>query len=318
MVLAAAGESAVNEWGELIAGIVAVVAAGVFVGGMALMQKGNLLVMERAQRDPTRTSGAVATVTHPIWIVGAVTMAVGFGLHAVALGLGSIAVVQPLQVSQIIFMVPFSAWVVHASIRRQDWLGAGLVVAGLAAFIVATQPTEGVDTVGGWEGWVLWTGIILAVTVALWLVAYRVPPYKAALMGTAVGVLYGLEAGVLKQAVGQLGDGPVFTEISTWWAIPSILAICVALVFLQNVAMRAGRLSASLSTITVVSPISAAVLGIALFEESISTTPLAIVGALAGTTVAIVGVVMLARSPALLAADEAEEAEDVPEPESAM
>lgn len=311
MLLAAAGESAINHWAELVSGVLAVVAAGVFVAGMALQQKGNLVVMERAVADPERSSGAATVVRNPIWIAGAVTMVLGFVLHAGALGLGSIVVVQPLQVSQIIFMVPASAWVVHAAIRRQDWIGAGLVVAGLAAFIVATQPTEGSNTVGGWEGWVWGTVGIVLLTALLWALAGRVPPYQAALMGTAVGVLYGLEAAVLKQAVGQIGDGPTFTAISTWWAIPSILLVCVALVFLQNVAMRAGRLSASLSTITVVSPISSAVLGILLFDEAISTTAPAVTGALAGGVLATVGVVLLARSPALVAADRAQ-AEVIP------
>ena len=41
------------------------------------------------------------------------------------------SLVQVLQVTQIVFMVPLSAWVGHLALRRQDWVGGALVAVGL-------------------------------------------------------------------------------------------------------------------------------------------------------------------------------------------
>lgn len=301
VVVAATSLDSSSEW---ISAVVSVVAAGVYVTGMALQQKGNLAVMTRAAEQGTPgDAGARKVLSNGIWWAGMATMVLGFVLHATALGLGSLAVVQPLQVTEIIFMVPASAWVAHVAIRHRDWYAAGAVAAGLALFLIATQPGQGGEVSSGSGSWLVVTGCVFAAVALLLLGARRLPRYRAALLGAMTGVIYGLQGALLKQATGELGDIRL-ADVATWWGIPAVIAVNVAAIVGQNLAMRAGRLSAALSTITVATPVVSTIIGVTLFGEQLSTTPLALVGAGVGFTITVVGVVLLAASPALLAADE--------------
>jgi drug/metabolite transporter (DMT)-like permease len=295
--------TALNSSAEWIAAVIAILAAGVYVIGMALQQKGNLAVMTRAaEAGRPQDAGARKVLANGLWWVGMATMIFGFVLHAVALGIGSLAVVQPLQVTEIIFMIPASAWVAHVAITRRDWLSAAAVAVGLAMFLVATQPGQGDEVASGPSGWLVTFAAVAAAAVALYLVAQRETRYRAALLGAMTGVVFGLQAAVLKQATGQLGDIEL-GDASTWWAIPTVMAVNLVALVGQNLAMRAGRLSAALSTITVLTPAVSTLLGIALFGETLNSAPLNIVAATIGVAVTVAGVVQLAASPALLAAE---------------
>src|SRR5205823_3686024 len=47
----------------------------------------------------------------PLWLVGWMTNLLGYGVQAIALHFGTLALVQPLQVSQLLFALPLgSAW----------------------------------------------------------------------------------------------------------------------------------------------------------------------------------------------------------------
>jgi len=308
------GATALNTSTEWISAVLAVLAAAVYVLGMSLQQRANLHVMKVAADAGTpNDAGARKVLRSGLWWVGMGTMVVGFVLHATALGLGSLAVVQPLQVTEIIFMVPASAWVAHTAIARRDWYSAGAVAVGLALFLVATQPGQGGEVATGPNRWLLVFALILVAAAALFEAGRRNRTYRAARFGAMTGVVFGLQGAVLKQATGQLGDIEV-SDVSTWWAIPAVTVVNLAALVGQNVAMRAGRLSSALSIITVVTPAVSTVLGIALFGETLSTTPSNVVIAGVGVGITVGGVIRLAASPALLAV----EAEETAEPTSTL
>lgn len=297
------GATALNSSGEWIAALIAILAAGVYVIGMAFQQKGNLAVMARAAEAGTPDdAGARKVLANGLWWVGMGTMILGFVLHAVALGLGSLAVVQPLQVTEIIFMIPASAWVAHVAITRRDWLSAGAVAIGLAMFLIATQPGQGNEVAGGPSGWITAFVLVFGAAAVLYVTGQRTPRYKAALLGAMTGVIYGLQGALLKQATGQLGD-TVAGDVSTWWAIPTVMVVNVIALVGQNLAMRAGRLSAALSTITVFTPAVSTLLGITLFGETLNSSAPNVAVAALGVIITVAGVVQLAASPALLAVE---------------
>jgi drug/metabolite transporter (DMT)-like permease len=93
----------------------------------------------------------------------------GFVLHGVALAIWSLTLVQILQVSQIVFMVPLSVWVAHVALRRGDWAGGALVGVGLVGLLLALS--AGQDTrqgsVASWTLVCAGSAVAIAVLV-LW------------------------------------------------------------------------------------------------------------------------------------------------------
>lgn len=279
-----------------LAGLLGVASAFVFTASFALQQRANLRVMV-AGTETTPGSETSAVVRQPDWIAGMALQVVGFALQAVALGIGALAVVQPALVTAIIFMVPFSAWVVHGHTNRRDWHGALLVLAGLIAFEGFARPETARDSVPIGTWWVP-AMIVLAGFALLMAVGQRIPSYRAALWGAAVGVWGGMLGAVAKQAVGDAGNG--FGTFLTGWSPWALLFFGVVNVLWLNLALRAGRLASSQATMAALTPVASLYLAAAIFDEQFAHDPLALAGALAGAAVCGAGVALLARSPSLV------------------
>lgn len=283
----------------MLAGGLSVVAAFVYTFGLALQQKANLV-------SPPGAGGFLATVRHvvfhPLFLLGFGLGVVGFLLHGVALALGSLTVVQVLQVSQIAFMVPLGAWVARVRAGARDALGAALVAVGLVGLLVALRPSEDASqgTVAGWITTALVGGAVLAGLFALAAVRRSA---RSALFGSAAGVLFGIEAATLKVASDDLADGvSVGTLLAP--AVWATLVLAVAAVFVSNLALRAGSLSVAQSSLTIVTPIASTVIGVGVFGEDLELSAATVAIAVVATVAAVVGVVLLSRSSALAATAE--------------
>lgn len=280
----------------MLAGGLSVVAAFVYTFGLALQQKANLV-------SPAGTGGFAATLRHvvfnPLFLIGFGLGVVGFLLHGAALALGSLTVVQVLQVSQIAFMVPLGAWVARVRAGARDALGAALVGVGLIGLLVALRPSEDASqgTAAGWITTALVGGAVLAGLFALAAVRRSA---RSALFGCAAGVLFGIEAATLKVASDDLADevGLATLLAPAVWAT---LVLAVAAVFVSNLALRAGSLSVAQSSLTIVTPIASTVIGVGVFGEDLELSALTVAIAVVATVAAVVGVVLLSRSSALAA-----------------
>jgi drug/metabolite transporter (DMT)-like permease len=273
--------------------VLAVVSAFAYTLSLALQQKANLAAVGAVG---SRATTVWRVVSSPRWIAGFVLGVAGFFLHGVALAVGSLTLVQILQVSQIVFMVPLSAWVVHAALRRSDWTGGALVGIGLVGLLLAVSP--GQDTRQGTAA--SWTAVSLAAAIIVaGLVAWgRTSVWKAPLYGAAAGIVFGVEAATLKVVSDDLqADFSLLTALrpATW--VTLALAVCGVVV--QNLALRAGRLSSAQASMTIATPIVAAVIGWTVFGEHLDVSAVSVVAAPACAALAVTGVVLLSRSDAL-------------------
>ncbi len=209
----------------------AIVSAFTYTLGLALQQKANLPTVGAGT---SRMRTLLRVVSSPVWLAGFGLGVSGFFMHGVALAIGSLTAVQVLQVSQLAFMVPLSAWVAHVTLRRQDWLGAALVAVGLVGLLVAVRPGD--DTRSGtvWS----WTAVVLgsAVVVVMLLLAARRSAVPAAVLGAAAGVVFGVEGATLKVASDDIAGGVSLATVlgvATW----ATLAAAVLGVVIQNLAL---------------------------------------------------------------------------------
>src|SRR5438067_5755502 len=91
---------------------------------------------------------------HRIWLGGIAAMMVGNGLQAWALGTGSLAVIEPVLTSSLLFALPLSAAWRRERLRRREWIGAVMVSAGLGLLLGVGSPSAGHADMPAYE-WLL-------------------------------------------------------------------------------------------------------------------------------------------------------------------
>lgn len=271
--------------------------------GAALAYAAASVLQQREARadDGSRGGGGVRLVLRlarkPLWLAGLGADAVGYGLQALALGVGDLLVVQPVLTSGILFALPVSAWWAGRKLSRADFGWACALAMGLTVFLLLAGTDGGKDRAST-TAWMVCAAIAVPVLGGCIAVAARsIGTRRAVLFAFATGVIFGLTAALTKSSVVLLGDHGI--DALTYWE-PYVLAMLGALGFvLSQRAFQAGSLTASLPTLTVVEPVVAAIVGITMLGETVPTS-----GVLDWTAVAVsvaamvVATIVLSRSAA--------------------
>ena len=236
--------------------------------------------------------GAMALVRDPRWLVGLLFMGGTFVFQAIALYFGELAVVQPVLVTELIFTLALRRYWLHDDIRSRTWTAALMICVGLAAFLLASQPSEGhrVATVGDWV-WAL--SIRGAVIVLLLMLSRRgSPARRAALLGCAAALMWAIDAAFVKAATDLLSQSG-WTALLTHWQLYAVVASGVLGTLLLQAAFAAGPLAASQPAILIVDPLASIALGIELFGEKLNTSTPAIIVSVIGLLIMAAGVVVI-------------------------
>jgi drug/metabolite transporter (DMT)-like permease len=268
----------------------ALVAALLFALGTVLQQKAGL-----EKPSEGGSSGLLLRMARrPVWLAGIAADALGFLAQAAALGIGRLAVVQPLLVASVVFALPLGARLTNQRVRRIDVGAAVLVVAALIAFLTIANPSGGRDD-APLDDWLIAGGACLAICVPLVLLGrHGSPPRRAASLGIATGILFALSAALTKVVVDEFDDG-IF-EIFLSWHLYALVAVGYASMTLNQLALNTGALAPAVATSMAFDPIASVVLGVTLLGESLNTSPLEAVGTATALAAALVGMAILARS----------------------
>jgi len=272
--------------------VVALCAAVAFGGSTALMH-------HSASRAPKDGSGIFALIRHllvqPNWLAGMVASLLGLGLHTFALRLGSLAVVQPLVVTGLVFAFLFRAlldghrppraltgWVLLTAV------GIALFLTGARAVNSAAQPSGPV--VAGF----LITGFLIAATT--WRASSQLGSrfsrnHAGLLLGVSGGIVFGLIAGVLKTVTGLHSVGSLLTS----WPLYTLVALGASGFLINQHAYSSAPLASSLPVLNVVNPVVAVLFGVVAFDERPSGQPLTVAIAAIGLILVLTGVFFLAQ-----------------------
>jgi drug/metabolite transporter (DMT)-like permease len=252
--------------------VVAVSLASAFTFAISTSLK-HASASQLARRDESTVGAwgrfARATLTHPLWLGAIAADAIGFTLQVIALHLGALALVQPLLISGLLFALILRSRAGHGTSRREIiWgfvltgaLGAFLLVAGVS------NPSKPHGGVNHWPAIIAVVAAALLAGICILIGRTRSGSPAAALLGVAVGISYAATAALLKSVTNIALRGPV--PVLTSWQLYAVIASGAAGLMLNQVAFRAGPLTASLPAIATVDPLISIALGIIIFHEHI-------------------------------------------------
>jgi drug/metabolite transporter (DMT)-like permease len=252
-------------------------------------------------------------VRRPIWLLGILSMILGFVFQVTALRYGALALVQPILALELIFVFGYMAIIGSRPVQRRDWLAAIAMCAGLGLFLLSASPSGARAHAPGplwWAAGLICLGVVLlALSVAFGL-GHRSgagSSRKAAVLGAATGVSWGFVAAVIKELSSRLGGG--LGSVFSSWSLYVLIVVGAATLLLASHALAAGPLAASQPGFTILDPLSASLLGIFLFGEHIQTGVLDLAGEALALGLLIAGVSFLSHSH-LVAGEDSQTQED--------
>jgi drug/metabolite transporter (DMT)-like permease len=275
---------------------VALAAAIAFGWSTALMHHG-------ASGAPDDGRGLRGLLSHVVrqrrWLLGMAASLTGLALHAFALHVGTIAVVQPLVVTGLVFAFLFREALDRQLPSRRTMLWVLLTAAGLTLFLIGAGSRTASQRLA-MTGAVAVLVVGAVVVAAGWLAAERIPRHAGVLLGVAAGVVYGLIAGTLKATTDTASRG--LLVMVTSWPVYVLVALGVAGFLLNQQAYQRAPLARSAPAANTVNPVVAVVFGVVGFGERPADSAGAITAEVLGLIGVLAGVFFLARNEEVTAA----------------
>lgn len=232
------------------------------------------------------------------WLAGGACLLAGFGLQALALAYGPVALVQPIVVTELAFAIPFGIFRRHRRAGRREWVGIGCVMTGVSLFLLVASPTNGIQEPSNAD-WI--TSLVpvgaVAAGAALYASSQR-GPRRAMFLGAAAGLSFGVLS-VLTKALTYLLSRDVAAAFASWQLYAAIGVGIVALVVSQS-AYQAGPLAYSMPLVGLLEPLVAVVIGDTVLGEQVRLSGGAVVLELLTAGVACVGILLLTTSQTVL------------------
>jgi len=205
-------------------------------------------------------------ITSPLWLLGWIALGGSLFSQALALHFGSLSVVQPLLVSELVITLVVRRVWLRQYISTSAWRWSALTSVSLGCFLwlIATN-VNSTQTTARWLTPSTTTFVVVGLLIAA---SWRQSPVrKAGLLGSATGILWAIEAAFIKQVTAQLSLG---------WALlshpaPYAFVVCGLLgLWCEQAALRAGPLRISQTALVVVDPLASVALGVAIFGDRIA------------------------------------------------
>lgn len=208
-------------------------------------------------------------IHRPLWLVGLLALIVGSAVQEVALAYGSLPVVEAVLVLALVFALVLNSRFSQQPVTFPRWLGAVLVCAGLAMFLLAGDPTPGRGT-GANSHWILVIVILGGIVTVLCLAAWRFHgSARSALCASAAALMFGL-SDALSKAVFNRDDGQVHLLI--FWQLYGALGAAALAVGLSQIAYNAAPLAVALPFLAVGEPLAGLLAGVVALKVHFATT----------------------------------------------
>jgi hypothetical protein len=229
----------------------------------------------------------------PWWLAGALADVFGVAFQTLALGWGSVVLVQPLLVTGVAMAVVLAAAVAHEWPHPRELALAVGCAAALGILLVVLDETAGREHFR-FVKFAPYAGVVIVLAVLAVLLARRLPGSSAGWLGAAAGLMVGAASVLLKVCAGQLSNGVL--DLLRHWHVYGFLAFGGAALVLSQNAFQAGRMAPGIASLSVVEPVVAISIAVPLLHEHLAVSPWRIVVDLAAGLVAAYCVVGLANA----------------------
>jgi hypothetical protein len=246
-------------------------------------------------------AGAAKMIRNRMWFIGWAVGTLAYLVQAAALHQGSIAVVQSLQVTTLLFTLPLSTLGRPERPRIQDYLAGGAVCLALGLFLFARGPSTDSDPHRGRILLLIFVGTGAIVLLCMAAIK-RHGAIAAILLGVAAGIAFASSATMVKLTSVELTTQGAW-ETAKDWPGYTLAAFAIASVALQQAAFAAGRLPNATTAIVVTNPLIGTVIAVIGFNESLPTSPGRLAMVAAAAALLIGGLSVLPHSPLLNAPD---------------
>ena len=259
----------------------------------------NLLTQHAASiRAPKHEKGwrlGVYLARQPLWLLGIGAAVGSYAFQALALHNGPLSVVQPVLITELIFVLALRRVWIHQDVARAAWAAALVVCASLAVFLAAAEPSGGQPAPDTAE----WLSAVLVFGGAIVLLAAAGrrghPARRAAVFAAAAALSWAMEATFLKAATDTLASFGMAGMLIRW-PVYALVGAVVTGTLLQQAALHVGPLSVSQPILVITDPFASIILSVWLFDEHFTNSPAKITVAVVAFAVLAAGVTVLSRT----------------------
>jgi drug/metabolite transporter (DMT)-like permease len=263
----------------------------------------NVLNRKATQEEPARFEFRPRLILDLLrrrtWLIAVAIMLVSFLLGATALGTGQLAAVQIIIILELPLTLIGGAKFLGSRLGRREWAAIAGLTGGVIGLLACLDPQSGQVPKITPAQWIIGSAATGGPVLVFFLLARRTqqPDLRAALLGVATGLGFGLASAYTKGMTEQFSSGGITAVLASWQLYAAAAAGITAGWLLQN-AYHAGRLAASQPGITLADPAVSTAWGIVIFGEQVRGG-LFLALALIPLAALIGSVFLLSRSPVL-------------------
>jgi drug/metabolite transporter (DMT)-like permease len=271
----------------------------VFALAAAFSNAVNLMTQHSASVGaPKREKGwrlVTYLVRQPLWLLGAIAAVSSFVFQALALHNGQLSVVQPVLVTELVFVLVLRRVWIRQDIARAAWAAVLVVCVALAVFLLVAEPTGGHPAPDKAE-WLSAVSVFGGAIAVLAVAGRRgSPARRAAVFAMAAALTWALMATFLKTATDTLATSGI-SGVLTRWPVYALSVAAVTGTLLEQSALHVGPLSVSQPVLVIIDPFASIILSVWLFDERFTNSPAKITVAVLAFAVLAIGVTVLSRT----------------------
>ena len=219
-----------------------------------------------AHQPDNGDSPIVAAAKRPLWWFALLTALSGYGFQVLALGFGTLLIVQPVLALTLMFTFPMTAFYEKRRLTMDEIIGGALLTVSVATLVILGKPVpfHGKVTFHDWLPAIIVTAIVMGIIYAA---SIRMStPYRGLSLGVITGIVYGFVAVLSKAAVNVFNHGGVLILL-TVWEFYALIACAVFGTIIQQYAFNVGALRLSLPAMTTLEPVVAFILSYTVLGE---------------------------------------------------
>jgi drug/metabolite transporter (DMT)-like permease len=267
-----------------------------------LIGTGFVLQQNAAQREPDSRFLRLRLMTDllrtPRWLIGIGCMIGGQVLAAWSIGHLSLAFVEPLLTTNLVFALIIAVPLFKASLKVWEVLGAAVLITGVALLSASRSAKPIGLSFGGVSHWPAAAAIAAIAFAAVHAGLRRQGRSRAILTGLGAGLVFGIQDALTRQTLEILQSSGISALFTTWAPYALVGAGAIGIWLMQS-AFNAGPLQQSLPAISAGEPLVGILLGVIVFGDRIQVSAGLLAMQAAGIAALVVGVIMVARAPAL-------------------